>query len=76
MAATIPPSSPNQGILEAIRVSGSQVKLAERLNTTQPTVSRYLSNKVSVPVSVAIRLDKELAIPRAVTRPDVFGEEA
>jgi transcriptional regulator with XRE-family HTH domain len=65
----------NEGIALALRkVGGVQRELAEKLGIDQSTISRYLSGSLPVPVRVALRIEKEMGVPRALIRPDVFKE--
>lgn len=68
------PPVPNPGIEEGIqRAGGKQQSLAEKLGVDQCTISTYRTGKVTVPLKVAIRMEKKLGVERWKTRPDEFG---
>lgn len=60
----------NQGVLEAIRITGSQFALAELLGVSQPAVYHFLHENVSG--ERALQIEKVTGVPKEKIRPDLF----
>lgn len=60
---------------EAVRLKGSQAKLAEAAGCSQQQISYLLNEAESITAEMAAALDKATGgrIPRAVLRPDIFA---
>ena len=61
----------NPLIRKAIRLSGSQKKLASAIKHSQTSISYYL-NGGGISAEVAIKIEKATGISRAEIRPDIF----
>ena len=67
----------NRGIASAIQQAGSQELLGAALGYEQSRISRFLHEKVTIPIRVALALEKKYGIPRHCTRADLKkGEDA
>ena len=62
----------------AIKIAGSQQKLAEALGLSQQAVSYYIVGEARVSAEVAVKIDKftKGKISKAALRPDLFGDAA
>lgn len=60
----------NQGVLDAIRAVGSQFKLAELLDVSQPAVWHFLHEGISG--ERAIQIEKVTGVAKEKIRPDLF----
>lgn len=56
-------SERKQDLERLIRIAGSQKRLAEALETTEETVSRWMNGTRSVPKFVTVVLELMLAMP-------------
>lgn len=65
----------NEGVQRAIEIAGSQLELSRMIDVCQPNISKYLRGMMTVPIRLALRLekDKRFRIARELFRPDVFG---
>lgn len=64
-------SKDNAGVLEAIKVAGSQSKLAELLGIDQPLIAYYL--KTQVPAKRAIQIEEVTGVSKKKIRPDLWS---
>ena len=65
-------------LIDAIKLAGSQSKLAEAIGISQQGVSYMLrqADTISAEVAVAIERVSNGKIKKCELRPDIFGEEA
>lgn len=63
-------NAPNPGVLKAIEIAGSQMKLAEAMNVAQPAIYHWLYYKC--PPNRAKDIEDRLGIPKSETCPEVF----
>jgi DNA-binding transcriptional regulator YdaS (Cro superfamily) len=63
---------------EAVKLAGSQAKLAEKIGLSQQGVSYIMNRSEAVPAEVAVAIDRftEGKISKRELRPDLFGEAA
>lgn len=59
-------------IEEAIRLAGSQAKLAKAINSSQSAVSRMLLREVPVSLEAAMLIERAVGIPARAFRPEFF----
>lgn len=65
----------HKALLEALEIAGSQAKLAEAVGTSQQRISYLVRNGKSLPAECVLNAERELKIPRAVLRPDLYPME-
>ena len=65
-------------IERAIKLAGSQQKLAEKIGLSQQGVSWLLNESNAVSAEIAIKIDRAFdgKIPKEKIRPDIFGKTA
>lgn len=64
-------------IEQAIKLKGSQAKLASALGCSQQQVSQMLAQKIGVSAEMAVRLHGATggAVSKFALRPDIFGRQ-
>lgn len=65
----------NTALQKAIEICGSQGVLAERIETTQATVSRWAKSRVSAEYVIAIESATAGQVTRHQLRPDLYPQE-
>lgn len=65
-----------QHVIEAVRLKGSQLKLAEAAGCSQQQISYLLNeaNQISAEMAIAIERATDGLMPRDKLRPDLFGD--
>jgi DNA-binding transcriptional regulator YdaS (Cro superfamily) len=61
----------SEALREAIRIAGSQTKLARAIDVTQGHVSQWL-RRGKVPAEKVLLIERATGIARHLLRPDVF----
>jgi len=67
----------HDNLISAVRILGSQAKLAARVGLTQQQISRLMNGKQRVTAEVAIAIERATGgeIRREALRPDIFSEK-
>ena len=59
-------------LLEAVERAGSQSELARKIETSQQSVSYWVSKHKPMPAEYVLRAEKELGLSRHFLRPDIY----
>lgn len=60
-------------VQEAIRIAGTQSKLAAKAGCAQQTISDLVTGRRKVSAEIALRIAKATGLPAKNFRPDIFG---
>lgn len=71
----VPAASSESALKRAIRLAGSQSKLAQIVGRSQPTVSLWIKGDMKLPAECVLPVEAALGIPRYELRPDIYPPE-
>lgn len=71
----VPATSSESALKRAIRLAGSQSKLAQIVGRSQPTVSLWVKGDMKLPAECVLSVEAALGIPRYELRPDIYPPE-
>lgn len=67
--------SPEQALLDAIEVLGSQTAMAELCGISQPAVHKWVRDGKQLPAEYCLRVEVATGISRHDLRPDLYPRE-